>query len=279
MKQEVLLGIDTIEVVIDTQTILNKNNITFYSSNRNEVGKLVHRQGKKKGYNLILNLPRCVRQNNIQPFSVLDADKIYEITTIVVKQLKKHFGEQLPDLTVKSAEVGATMEIANKKNVQPILNMITGMLLQDKENIVYIACRGKKVGQRYNKVQTLASGINVESIKLPQNSSGRFASKYYDKGLEKDIADEHGIIRVEHIYNKRGLNYAHTGNSLDRCYGRDYRAVVQEQKEQNIETHMTLTVINPRNKIDMNNLTAELEQAENAIDTEDEEWEQTIYKG
>lgn len=202
MKHEVLLGIDTIEVVIDTQTILNKNNITFYSSNGNEVGKLVHRQGKKKGYNLILNLPRCVRQNNIQPFSVLDADKIYEITTIVVKQLKKHFGEQLPDLTVKSAEVGATMEIANKKNVQPILNMITGMLLQDKENIVYIACRGKKVGQRYNKVQTLASGINVESIKLPQNSSGRFASKYYDKGLEKDIADEHGIIRVEHIYNK-----------------------------------------------------------------------------
>lgn len=66
---------------------------------------------------------------------------------------------------------------------------------------------------------------------------------------------------------------------LDRCYGRDYRAVVREQKEQNIETHMTLTVINPRNKIDMNNLTAELEQAENTIDTEDEEWEQTIYKG
>lgn len=66
---------------------------------------------------------------------------------------------------------------------------------------------------------------------------------------------------------------------LDRCYGRDYRAVVQEQKEQNIETHMTLTVINPRNKIDMNNLTAELEQAENTIDTEDEEWEQTTYKG
>ena len=66
---------------------------------------------------------------------------------------------------------------------------------------------------------------------------------------------------------------------LDRCYGRDYRAVVQEQKEQNIETHITLTVINPRNKIDMNNLTAELEQAENTIDTEDEEWEQTIYKG
>ena len=63
--------------------------LTFYISNGNEVGKLVHRQGKKKGYNLILNLPRCVRQNNIQPFSVLDADKIYDITTIVVKQLKK----------------------------------------------------------------------------------------------------------------------------------------------------------------------------------------------
>lgn len=29
----------------------------------------------------------------------------------------------------------------------------------------------------------------------------------------------------------------------------------------------------------MDNLTAELEQTENTIDTEDEEWEQTIYKG
>ena len=66
---------------------------------------------------------------------------------------------------------------------------------------------------------------------------------------------------------------------LDRCYGRNYRAVVSEQKEQNTETHMTLTVINPQNKIDMNNLTAELEQTENTIDTEDEEWESNIYQG
>lgn len=29
----------------------------------------------------------------------------------------------------------------------------------------------------------------------------------------------------------------------------------------------------------MNNLTAELEQTENTIDTEDEEWESNIYKG
>lgn len=235
MKHEVILGIDTIEVVIDTQTILNKNNITFYSGDGNEVGKLVHRQGKKKGYNLILNLPRCVRQNNIQPFSVLDADKIHEVTNIVVKRLNQYFGEQLPVLTVKSAEVGATMEIANKCNVQPILNMIASMLLQDKDNIVYVACRGKKTGQRYSKVQTLASGINVESIKLPQNSSGRFASKYYDKGLEKNISKEHGIIRAENIYNKRGLNYAHTGNSLQEfltvdsirnlimCFKRDFK--------------------------------------------------------
>lgn len=66
---------------------------------------------------------------------------------------------------------------------------------------------------------------------------------------------------------------------LDRCYGRDYRAVVPEQKEQNTEAHITLTVIEPKNKIDINEITAEIEQAENTLDAENEEWESTIYKG
>lgn len=230
MKHEVLLGIDTIEVVIDTQTILNKNNITFYSSNGNEVGKLVHRQGKKKGYNLILNLPRCVRQNNIQPFSVLDADKIYEITTIVVKQLKKHFGEQLPDLTVKSAEVGATMEIANKKNVQPILNMITGMLLQDKENIVYIACRGKKVGQRYN------NGINENSDRRRVGNWCKNPSRQESIALQKLYA----LPQYQKLFtaHQKEVIVANGRNPEEVAHEQAVQPVLQEKNSQLAKTYL-----------------------------------------
>ena len=86
MKHEVLLGIDTIEVVIDTQTILNKNNITFYSSNGNEVGKLVHRQGKKKGYNLILNFHKTVLEGLLVNIMIRDWKRILQMNTELLEQ-------------------------------------------------------------------------------------------------------------------------------------------------------------------------------------------------
>lgn len=231
----VCIGVDTIELVIDTPLLITENSVVFVNSKNKEIGTLVHSQGKTKGYRLTVNLPRCVRDNNIKPFNALDAFKIFDVIQIITSQLKEHFGDHLPELVVRSAEVNATMQLKNKDNIQPMMNMIAGMLLQDRENIVYLACKGKQKGQRYAKVDTLASGMNVESIKLPQNSSCRFSSKIYDKSKEQGVENASGIIRVEFIYNRRGLDYAKTGRALQdfltvesiqslvECYKNDFK--------------------------------------------------------
>lgn len=214
-KQHTMLGIDTIEVVIDTPFEIIENNVVFKSNTGIKIGELKHKQGKTHGYRLNINLPKCIRTNNIEPFGVVDACKLYEVTQTITEQLKEHFGDYLPELQVRTAEVNATIVLRHKENVQPMLNMITGMLLQDKTNVAHLTVRGKQTGERYKKVETLTSGMNVESLKLPQNSTGRFSQKIYDKGLQQGIQDEKGIIRIEHILNRSGLDFAKAGRSLD----------------------------------------------------------------
>lgn len=214
-KQHTMLGIDTIEVVIDTPIEIIENNVVFQSKTGIKIGDLKHKQGKTHGYRLNINLPKCIRTNNIEPFGIVDACKLYEVTQTITEQLKEHFGDYLPELQVKTAEVNATVVLRHKENVQPMLNMITGMLLQDRTNVAHLTVRGKQIGQRYKKVETLTSGMNVESLKLPQNSTGRFLQKVYNKGLEQGIQDKQGIVRIEHIYNRCGLDFAKTGRALN----------------------------------------------------------------
>ena len=214
-KEHTMLGIDTIEVVIDTPIEIIENNVVFQSKTGIKIGDLKHKQGKTHGYRLNINLPKCIRTNNIEPFGIVDACKLYEVTQTITEQLKEHFGDYLPELQVKTAEVNATVVLRHIDNVQPMLNMITGMLLQDKSNIAHLTVRGKQTGKRYKKVETLTSGMNVESLKMPQNSTGRFSQKIYDKGLEQGIQDKKGIVRIEHIYNRCGLDFAKTGRALN----------------------------------------------------------------
>ena len=209
-KQHTMLGIDTIEVIIDTPVEIIENNVVFTSNTGIKIGELKHKQGKTHGYRLNINLPKCIRTNNIEPFGVIDACRLYEVTQTITEQLREHFGDYLPELQVRVAEVNATVVLRHKENVQPMLNMITGMLLQDKTNVAYLTVRGKQMGDRYKKVETLASGMNVESLKMPQNSTGRFSQKIYNKGLEQGIQDKKGIIRIEHIYNRSGLDFSNS---------------------------------------------------------------------
>ena len=214
-KQHTMLGIDTIEVIIDTPVEIIENNVIFKSNTGIKIGELKHKQGKTHGYRLNINLPKCIRTNNIEPFGVVDACRLYEVTQTITEQLKEHFGDYLPELQVRVAEVNATVVLRHKENVQPMLNMITGMLLQDKTNVAHLTVRGKQTGERYKKVETLTSGMNVESLKMPQNSTGRFSQKIYNKSLEQGIQDKKGIIRIEHVYNRCGLDFAKTGRYLN----------------------------------------------------------------
>lgn len=64
-KQHTKLGIDTIEVVIDTPIEIIENNVIFQSKTGIKIGELKHKQGKTHGYRLNINLPKCIRTSSL----------------------------------------------------------------------------------------------------------------------------------------------------------------------------------------------------------------------
>lgn len=65
---------------------------------------------------------------------------------------------------------------------------------------------------------------------------------------------------------------------LDRCYGKDYKAVVEET-EQNKQTQITLQIIEPRQNINVNDINDEItETLTDNIDNDDNDpWGLDIY--
>lgn len=69
---------------------------------------------------------------------------------------------------------------------------------------------------------------------------------------------------------------------LDKCYGKDYKAVVDET-EQNTETKIMLQIVNPKQNINVNDIDNEITKLTDSIDNDDSEtweepWGDDIYK-
>lgn len=65
---------------------------------------------------------------------------------------------------------------------------------------------------------------------------------------------------------------------LDRCYGKDYKAVVDET-EQNTETKIMLQIVNPKQNMNIDKINNEIAELTDNIDNDDSEtWEDDIYK-
>lgn len=210
---ELWIGLDTIEVDINTEYEIVENTHDFISSKTGLViGTLKHKQGKQHGYRLNICLPKCVHETNVKPLSVLDVFHLFEITQMIDNEMQKLFGKEYPELIVSTCEVTATATLQNKDNVQPMLNMIAHMMLQ-KDSKLCIWCHAKHSGERYKEINRLHSGMQVESIKTPQLPNARMSLKIYNKAEEQNIQDE-GIIRFETIYSRSGLDFAKAGRTL-----------------------------------------------------------------
>lgn len=64
---------------------------------------------------------------------------------------------------------------------------------------------------------------------------------------------------------------------LDRCYGKEYKAVVDET-EQNKQTQITLQIVEPRQNINIDKINNEItEELTNIDDDDNEPWGNEIY--
>lgn len=70
---------------------------------------------------------------------------------------------------------------------------------------------------------------------------------------------------------------------LDKCYGKDYKAVVEET-EQNTETKIMLQIVNPKQNMNIDKINNEIAELTDNIDNDDSEpwkepsWGAEIYK-
>ena len=65
---------------------------------------------------------------------------------------------------------------------------------------------------------------------------------------------------------------------LDKCYGKDYKAIVDET-EQNTETKIMLQIVNPKQNMNIDKINNEIAELTDNIDNDDNgPWGAEIYK-
>lgn len=64
---------------------------------------------------------------------------------------------------------------------------------------------------------------------------------------------------------------------LDKCYGKDYKAIVDET-EQNTETKIMLQIVNPKQNMNIDKINNEIAELTDNENDDSEPWENDIYK-
>lgn len=247
-KNNIVIGIDTLEVEIQSTTLLHENTHIFRSANGAEIGRM---KAVKNGYRLSICLPKMLREDNIEPFNVNDFKAIQKVLSMIQKELKQLFDNTLLEMTVKSCEVNSTIQLSDKTKTEPLLQLLSHVLLTKGEKL-FVAYTGTRTGKRYEAVKNLCNGKHIESIKTPKLSNSRFCFKIYDKGFEQSITDK-GLLRIEFVYSVRGLKHANTGrtlkefltvtsiNNLLECYRTDYKTYLVDRYWNNLDSKTFVT--------------------------------------
>lgn len=250
-KNNIVIGIDTLEVEIQASILLHENTHIFRSANGVEIGRM---KAVKNGYRLFICLPKILREDNIEPFNVNDFKAIQKVLSMIQRELQNLFENTLLEMTVKSCEVNSTIQLSDKEKTAPLLHLLSQILLTKREKLL-VAYTGQRTGKRYEVVKNLCNGKRIESIKTPQLSNSRFCFKIYDKSLEQQKTKEQkqnitdrGLLRIEFVYSVRGLKQANTGrtlkefltaNSINRlleCYKRDYKTYLTDRYWNNTDS-------------------------------------------
>lgn len=224
------LGLDGLDITINTSIKLEQNQYIFKNQTGEELGNLV---AVKRGYKLHICLPKMIRNSNSVPFGVSDYNHLSNVLEYIKNNVLNLFKGESTEITIQACEVNSTVVLSRKEQTAPMLKLLSHVLLTKDEKL-FVACRGERTGKRYEAVKNLCSGKRIESIKTGQLSNSRFCFKIYDKGIEQNITDK-GLLRIEFCYSSRGLKYAKIGRTLETfltpdsinvllmCYRKDYK--------------------------------------------------------
>lgn len=171
------LGLDGLDITINTDVKLEQNHYTFKNQAGKELGNLA---AVKNGYKLHLCLPKMIRNNNSIPFGVSDYKQLKNVLEFIKNNVLNLFKGKSTKITIQACEVNSTVVLSRKEQTAPMLKLLSHVLLIKDEKL-FIACSGEQIGKRYKAVKNLCSGQRIESIKTGQLSNSRFCFKFMIK--------------------------------------------------------------------------------------------------
>lgn len=258
------VGLDTIEINITGITTAVEETELKHTRTGEKIGTIKKRNGREQGYVVSICLPKIIRADNKNPFSVLDSIKLDEVIWQIQTQLSMLFNTDFKNAYVKCCEVNATATLKRPENIDAIMNLLSLMFLQAEEK-VYLTAHGVK-DTRYKNVpmskNILRQIQQVESLKTKRDTNERVSWKLYNKSLqqaetrEDTEQAEKGILRIEERINKRGLAFIGLPLRLDRFlipqnikrlveqYQRDFKELFLNQYWVKGKENFTDTLVN-----------------------------------
>ena len=105
------LGLDGLDITINTNIKLEQNQYVFKKQTGEELGNLV---AVKNGYKLHICLPKLIRNNNTKPFGVSDYTQLNNVLEFIKNNVLNLFKGESTEITVQACEVNSTVVLSKK---------------------------------------------------------------------------------------------------------------------------------------------------------------------
>lgn len=121
------LGLDGLDITINTDVKLEQNHYTFKNQAGKELGNLA---AVKNGYKLHLCLPKMIRNNNSIPFGVSDYKQLKNVLEFIKNNVLNLFKGKSTKITIQACEVNSTVVLSRKE--QKLFNPSHKKILSQK---------------------------------------------------------------------------------------------------------------------------------------------------
>lgn len=161
----------------------------------NEFGrKYGHVEVRNGNAIVVLVLPKFIRDDNIQAFSILDSIMLEVIKNDVEVKLTELFGDEL-DSKIKAIECNVTQRVSGKSNQSDVLRLLNKSTLSTKfDNVLYVG-ENKRCPYREEVHTVISKRSKYWTLKAYDKSAQQIAEK--KKNKQDPCAVPDGLLRIE----------------------------------------------------------------------------------
>lgn len=172
---------------------------------------LINEQGKKYGSvevkekksTVSLVLPKFIRDNNIQPFTIMDSICLEMINCDCEKQLKQLLGFEIHS-KVESIECNITQKVSGEATQSDVLNLLDhAFLTSERDNLKYVGA-GKRCKYKEETHTVIVKRPHYYILKAYDKTEQQKKELKHQNQNSDTVPD--GLLRIEIIYVDTSAN-------------------------------------------------------------------------